>query len=356
MNTISLCMIVRNEESNIERCLKSINGLVDEIIIVDTGSSDRTKELCSAFGAKVYDFHWEDDFSKARNFSIEKATSDWILWLDADEELIIRKKELKELLLQKEASMYLIKMLHLYGEEPNPKSNYYISYHHRLFQKKDSISFQGTIHERLVSIKMNDTSEVCDFFEILHYGYLKEAASKKTLRNLELLMKEKKAGNEDPWIDYHIAAELYRSHDAQHAYLMVNQAIAKFLMEETLPSALVYKLKYDILVRTSKMEEAKKGIEKVIELYPDYVELHFYKGIILYRLEEYEEARKAFSRCLILGEKNSNYLIKLGSGSFYAYYYIGECYRNMNHPEHAKIAYDQAVECNPQVKLLLNVH
>ena len=82
---VSLCMIVKNEEDYIEKCIGSVNGIVDEIIIVDTGSNDRTREVAERFNAKIYDFKWNDDFSAARNFSISKATKDWILVLDADE-------------------------------------------------------------------------------------------------------------------------------------------------------------------------------------------------------------------------------------------------------------------------------
>ena len=84
-STISLCMIVKDEEEYLTRCLKSVKPVVDEIIIVDTGSSDNTNGIARAFGAKVFDFIWADDFSEARNFSISKATKDWIFVLDADE-------------------------------------------------------------------------------------------------------------------------------------------------------------------------------------------------------------------------------------------------------------------------------
>ena len=83
MATISLCMIVRNEEDVLERCLESVQGLVDEIIIVDTGSKDRTKEIAKKFTDAVYDFVWVDDFAEARNFSFSHAACYYCLWLDA---------------------------------------------------------------------------------------------------------------------------------------------------------------------------------------------------------------------------------------------------------------------------------
>ncbi len=83
--TLSLCMIAKNEEDNIERALMSVRPVVDEMIVVDTGSTDRTKEIAQALGANVYDFKWTNDFSAARNFSFSKASGRWILVLDADE-------------------------------------------------------------------------------------------------------------------------------------------------------------------------------------------------------------------------------------------------------------------------------
>lgn len=93
MTSITLCMIVKNEEDVIERCLKSISDIVDEIIIVDTGSNDRTKAIASKFTDKIYDFKWIDDFSVARNYSFSKATKDYILWLDADDILLDEDKK-----------------------------------------------------------------------------------------------------------------------------------------------------------------------------------------------------------------------------------------------------------------------
>ena len=85
--TISLCMIVKNEEKILRRCLDSLKGIYDEAIIVDTGSTDSTKEIAKEYTDKVYDFVWVNDFSKARNFAMEKATCDYIYMADADEVL-----------------------------------------------------------------------------------------------------------------------------------------------------------------------------------------------------------------------------------------------------------------------------
>ncbi|MDL2259215.1 glycosyltransferase family 2 protein, partial [Eubacteriales bacterium OttesenSCG-928-K08] len=93
MITISLCMIVRNEEATLARCLNSIKGVADEIIIVDTGSTDTTVDVAKYFTDKVYSFEWVDDFSAARNFSFSKATMEYLLWLDADDVVLPEDRE-----------------------------------------------------------------------------------------------------------------------------------------------------------------------------------------------------------------------------------------------------------------------
>ncbi len=103
-NTISVCMIAKNEEKNIKNSLECARKFADEIIVVDTGSEDATPEIARSMGAKVYFFPWRDDFSAARNESLKYATCDWILWLDADDIIddlnIERIKELKKVLPQ----------------------------------------------------------------------------------------------------------------------------------------------------------------------------------------------------------------------------------------------------------------
>ncbi len=93
MPTISLCMIVKNEEVHIARCLGSVAGLVEEIIIVDTGSTDRTVEIASDYTTKVYSYPWKDDFSDARNYSFSQASMDYCMWMDADDILEETEKD-----------------------------------------------------------------------------------------------------------------------------------------------------------------------------------------------------------------------------------------------------------------------
>jgi glycosyltransferase involved in cell wall biosynthesis len=162
-NTLSLCMIVKNEEKNIVKCLKSVRAMVDEMIIVDTGSTDRTKVLAKIFGAKVYDFPWTGDFSAARNHSLQQATGDWILILDADEIIsALDHDELKALVKRNLSSLAAysfdtrnyIKNESVLGWTPND-GKYPEEMHHgwmttakvRLFPRKKDVFFINPVHE-----------------------------------------------------------------------------------------------------------------------------------------------------------------------------------------------------------------
>lgn len=346
MSTISLCMIVRNEEKNIERCLKSAAGLVDEIIVIDTGSEDRTKDICKKYEVRIFDFEWKDDFAAARNFSIEKATGDWILWLDADEELQIQDAQaLKDCLQNKKEDFMPVQMLHFYGSLPASNSRSYISSAYRLFRNGVGIYFSGKIHEKLTAdniAEMIPHMTQNNFIRILHYGYMDDEMNHKNTRNMELLLKEKNERPDDAWIHYHLAVEYYHAQEYEYSYGYVNIAILLFLQKEILPPSLVYKLKYDVLTAMEKFEIVLKSIEKAIELYPDYVDLHYYKGLAEFSIGEYEQAKNTFRHCVVLGESNPEYLILAGVGSFSAFQYIARCHEMLLEEEQAKEAYCQA--------------
>jgi len=144
MATISLCMIVKNEEASLKECLSSVKDLVDEIIIVDTGSTDKTKEIAKMFTNKVFDFKWVDDFAKARNYGIKKAKMDYVMWLDGDD--FVPKDTLKYLLnLKKEMTddMYMIKY-----DLVTKDSNYNFSfYRERIIKNTPNCRFVGAVHE-----------------------------------------------------------------------------------------------------------------------------------------------------------------------------------------------------------------
>lgn len=168
--TISLCMITKNEENLLKNCLNNIKGIVDEIIIVDTGSTDNTKETAKKFNAKIFDFKWGDNFSEARNFSLQKATQEWILVLDADEKISnFDLEKIKNLTKSKEFMGYSfiqrtysnkIKKLkwNYTKNDPYEESKKFLGWAYRritrLFRNDKRIKFSYPIHETVMeSIK-----------------------------------------------------------------------------------------------------------------------------------------------------------------------------------------------------------
>ncbi|KAI4452065.1 hypothetical protein C823_006634 [Eubacterium plexicaudatum ASF492] len=147
MSTISLCMIVKNEEMHIARCLDSIAGLVDEIIIVDTGSVDRTVEIVSDYTKNVYSYPWKDDFSDARNYSFSKATKDYCMWMDADDILDETEKEkflqLKQTLTP-DTDMVMMKYHTSFDEAGNPSFSYF---RERWIRNCPQYRWTGAVHE-----------------------------------------------------------------------------------------------------------------------------------------------------------------------------------------------------------------
>ena len=144
MQKISLCMIIKNEEKVLDRCLKSAQNIVDEIIIVDTGSSDNSKKIAKKYTNKIYDFEWCDDFAKARNFSFSLASNEYIMWLDADD--IIPKSSQRKILNLKEnmsADTYMIKYKML---DKKNKVNL-IFYRERIIKNCTLSNWQGVVHE-----------------------------------------------------------------------------------------------------------------------------------------------------------------------------------------------------------------
>lgn len=330
-NTISLCMIVKNEEASIERCLESVHDMVDEIIIVDTGSTDRTVEICKTYTNNIHSFQWNDDFSKARNSSIERAKSQWVLWLDADEELDRENiKDLKAVLTDKKEMVLYVPIINYIGESIQEEEVYKI-YQPRLFRNGQGILFHNRIHETLVFPDADLADDTLDLV-IKHYGYLDSitTSKKKHDRNLSLLRLELQNERHSPWIEYHVAAEYYNAGDYENAFHFANYTILRFIESGLIPPAMVYRLKYAILLDSDNIDGAWPSINQAILLYPDYVDLYYIKATILFQLENYEEAITALDQCLSLGEDNRNYLILKGTGSFRATELKEKCVAQLN--------------------------
>ncbi|KAI4451720.1 hypothetical protein C823_006280 [Eubacterium plexicaudatum ASF492] len=165
MVTFSLCMIVKNEEAVLDRCLASIADLMDEIIIVDTGSTDRTKEIAGHYTDRIYDFPWQNDFSAARNFSFSKATMDYIYTADADE-VLDHENHQRFIYLKKSLipEIEIVQMKYITSEEFNTVMNIRNEYRPKLYKRLRQFRWIDPIHETVQTQPLIFDSDI----EILH--------------------------------------------------------------------------------------------------------------------------------------------------------------------------------------------
>lgn len=202
MVTVSLCMIVKNEEAVLARCLNSVKDIVDEIIIVDTGSTDKTKEIASSFTEKIYDFPWIDDFSAARNYSFEKATMDYCFWLDADD--IVPEKSREDILflkktLSSDTDIVMMKYETGFDESGKPTYTYY---RERFIRNYKGFLWQGAIHEVIPPRGVLFYSEIA-----IEHRKIAPGDPDRNIRIFEKMLKDGKTLN--PREQYYYGRELF---------------------------------------------------------------------------------------------------------------------------------------------------
>ncbi len=187
--TVSVCMIVKNAQAALYRCLDSVKTIADEIIVCDTGSTDRTVEIAREYTDQVHRIPWEDDFAAARNRSIEKAMKDWILWIDADEYLL-GGDNLAKYLCDNMYNGYVIRQHH-HAIDAQFKPDVPV----RLFRNGRGVRFFGCVHEH-PETELNKgvtPAVILSDVHIIHDGYVTEAVRRRRfLRNLPLLLKDRK--------------------------------------------------------------------------------------------------------------------------------------------------------------------
>ena len=310
--SISLCMITKNEENNLADCLNSVKDIVDEIVIVDTGSTDKTKEIAKKFDAKIFDFKWIDDFSAARNESINPATKEWILIMDAYETLDDEgKKVIRELINGKEADAFLFLQKNYTNEtkvagfvnelhEKNGKkyAGWYGSLIARLFRNKKGYSFEGTVHELVEpSIEKKNGKIAAANVALHHYGNADPAARKKKLQFYLELCKKKAKQNPNDSAYYELGV----------------------LQKEN-----------------NNLDDAIKFLKKAIELNPKHSMALYELGVIYEKQKNYDEAINHYTELLKI-KKNSE-----------AFQSLGVCYLKKGMLKEAKNNLVKALLLNPK--------
>ena len=218
MITLSLCMIVKDEEEVIARCLDSVKNVVDEIVIVDTGSKDKTKEICKKYTDLVYDFKWVDDFSKARNYSFSKTTKDYIIWLVADD--VIEEKDRKELInlkntLDNKVDIVMLKYNTGFDKDGNVTFSYY---RERILKREKNFKWISPIHEVIVPSGNIIYSDIA-----ITHRKIKESDPK---RNIKIFKKMLKEGYKlDLRQQFYYSRELYYNKEYKEAIKNFNKFI-----------------------------------------------------------------------------------------------------------------------------------
>lgn len=202
---LSACMMVKDEETNLPRCLNSIKPLIDELIVVDTGSSDKTVQIAESFGAFIHHHPWANDFSLHRNQSIKPATGDWILIIDADEELIFSDNGIKHIrqILQKadDKDAFAVVMKNIQAGRVTSQTI------HPRFFRNGIISYTGIVHNQPVFKGTARLLEQSDVY-LNHYGYSLKNIEKKARRTIPLLEKQLKE-NPENWQCYFYLSQIY---------------------------------------------------------------------------------------------------------------------------------------------------
>jgi glycosyltransferase involved in cell wall biosynthesis len=324
---ISLCMIVKNEEKNLRRCLQSVMNAVDEIIIVDTGSTDKTCEIARQFGALVEHFEWNGSFSDARNQSLAKARGEWILFLDADEELAPESTAVLHRLVEDSSiSGYSLRIENYVGDAG--AAELYPDLVFRLFRNRPEHRFQGAIHEQIACVIRQHDPEakfgLAEDFIIRHYGYLTQQITEKDKksRNLRMLEAEFRKNPDDKLLRYHYGVELYGlGNSRQAAFEFIKAGSDVDVNTIYLPKL----MRYLVLCYygDKNYEDALNIIKQGLGWFPAYADLYYYQGQIYYEQEEYGLAYDAFARAVATPPQPSHYATFSGVRGFRSYYYLG---------------------------------
>lgn len=295
-------MIVRDEEKFIADCLKSVEDMVDEIIVVDTGSSDRTPEIARAHGAKLFSFEWNDSYADARNESLKHATGDWILVLDADERLDAGSKDLlRRVLRNPDANGYNLLFQNVMTDGSAPD----VTVHRvcRLFLNKPEYRYESRVHEHVENAITNSGGKV-GILDVLihHYGYRPDIVAErgKHERYVRMLEAEVRDRPDDIFYLHHLAAALCAGGEYDKAIPYLQHA-TDIIKPNDAFAQIVFCHLVNALREVNKPDEALKVVERAERLGIRYPQLSFCKANALLALDRPKEAIPAFEEAIKLG-------------------------------------------------------
>lgn len=330
---LSLCMIVRDEEDCLPCCLDSVKSVVDEIIIVDTGSRDRSREIAISYGAKVYDYEWSDDFAAARNASLEKATGEWILYLDADEAIHNADgPKLRALLNSVDLEGYFLLELNHITADPTRNISTHIT--PRLFRNRPEYRFVGRIHESLnpqaVNPRLHLFRTAFDI-RIHHDGYRMDhpKLKEKIQRNLRILSTDKPDPPDNPFYFFNLGIEYFRLKDYGQAYIHFRLALTNCSSGQLIYPRLI-KNSVICLIEQQRLPEAISLIWKGLFDLPDFNELYYLWGMIYQQQKQFTQALQCFAECRFLGIPPPHYNSIDGIETYRTKIAMAQCYHALD--------------------------
>ncbi len=334
--TVSACMIVRNEEENLPTCLESIRNWVDEIIVVDTGSSDRTVEIAESYGARIFNQPWEGDFSKARNFSIAQATKDWIFIIDADEEFVQDDIPLLRQVMAQDK--YRLVSINVYNmkKQTGEYTSFLPSF--RLYKRDAGFFYDGIVHNQLKFDRMEPSLRIG--IRLKHYGYSlsPERMKGKLARSRELLEKQLETTPDDGYVHFNYA-QLLRSTsadlDQETCELIIKHATRaiELTADKLEPYLHVHLMSHHQLITTflyqKRLEEAEKLCFRALELKSDYLDPILSLGHIYSHMKKLDKAEEYFRKYLDMqaaydeSQETTNLILLYIRARHIAYYGLG---------------------------------
>ncbi|MBN1827765.1 MAG: tetratricopeptide repeat protein [Deltaproteobacteria bacterium] len=296
--TVGACMIVKNEEENLPRCLRSIRDYVDEIVVVDTGSTDGTAVLAESFGARVFHHPWENDFSKHRNQSIAYSGSDWIFIIDADEELIEGGELLRQVVDDGTTDSFLVTVVS-YRQQKSSQS------HHnsvRLFRNNGRNLYRGIVHNRLVGPVMTKMTSIT----LNHYGYDQgEEMNQAKFERTAALLKQNIASDPGNPLPHHYLTASYMTVDRYDEAIESGTAAIDLAEEKGLSDPIYLWTHYLVgaaYYATKRYRESEDYCRRALSRYPDHLDSWYIIALVAFEERRWTVFLQAVERCRLLIE------------------------------------------------------
>jgi tetratricopeptide (TPR) repeat protein len=353
--TLSLCIIVKDEEAMIERCLEAARHAVDEIIVVDTGSTDRTVEIAERLGARVLHHQWDGDFAAARNVSFDAATSDWVMYLDADEVLVTEDVARLRALTGRtwREAFYLVETNHT-GELGDGTAVTHDAL--RVFRNRPEYRFEGRIHEQIAQHLPGYLPERLErtAVRVEHFGYLGavRGTKDKINRNLELLQRQLAEGVDTPFLHFNLGSEYAASGDATRALEHFERAWNALRADEALtgygfaPSLSVRYLK--ALRANGRAADVGPTGDTMLRLFPGFTDIVLEQAFAARALGDDATEETLLRRCIEMGDAPSRYSPTVGAGSSIAQNALADLLRRAGAANEAEATLRRCLEEHPR--------